>query len=169
MTDQEFWQLVTASDVFATSDQLAEQLKARLTPLDNETLAAFDKAFNLKMRESYRWDLWGAAYLIAACNSEFAFSEFRCWLISRGQEVFERTLKKPDDLADFDVMSRQEQQPYPYLDEYDLIAGQLYEDRVEQELPFMPSGQDQPKGKRFKDRPKLLKTNYPKLFALYRS
>ena len=169
MTDQEFWQLVTATDVFSSSDELAQQLKDRLTSLDDETLAAFDKAFNLKMRESYRWDLWGAADLIAACNSECAFSEFRCWLISRGQDVFEKTLKKPDDLADFDIMSRKEQQPYPYLDEYDLIAGQLYEDRVGEELPFILSGQDQPKGKRFKDRPKLLKTNYPKLFSQYRT
>ena len=169
MTELEFWQLATAENMQATSDDIAEQLKAKLTPLDDQSLAAFDKHFNLRMRESYQWKLWGAAYLIAACNSEFAFSEFRCWLISRGQAVFEKTLKNPDDLADFDIMTKKDNQPYPYLDEYDLIAGQIYEDRGEEELPFMPSGQDHPKGKRFKDRPKFLKTSYPKLFSQYRS
>lgn len=169
MTDLQFWQLVTAQDMFASSDELAEQLKARLMPLDDQTLAAFDKCFNLKMRETYRWNLWGAAYLIAGCNSEFGFSEFRCWLISRGQEVFESTIANPDNLAGCEVMSLKDGKAYPYLDEYDLIAGQTYEDRVGEELPFMPSGQDQPKGKRFKDRPKFLKAAYPKLFKQYRT
>ena len=50
---------------------------------------------------------------------------------------------------------------------YDLIAGLLYEQRNEDELPFAPSGLDQPKGKRFKDKPKFLKLAYPQLFAKY--
>lgn len=169
MTELEFWQLVTAQDALASSDEIAGQLKAKLTPLSDQTLAAFDKHFNLKMRETYTWNLWGAAYLIAGCNSEFAFSEFRCWLISRGREVFDQTIACPDDLADFDGLSLKDGKAYPYLDEYDLIAGQIYEDRVGQELPFVPSGQDQPRGKRFKDRPKFLKASYPKLFRQYRT
>lgn len=169
MTESEFWQLVTADDFFAGSDEIAKQLTSKLASLDDPTLAAFDKHFNLRMRETYTWSLWGAAYLIAGCNSEFAFSEFRCWLISRGQEVFDKTIANPDNLADFDLMSQKDGQPYPYLDEYDLIAGQIYEDRIGQELPFVPSGQDHPKGKRFKDRPKFLKMAYPKLFRQYRT
>lgn len=167
MTETEFWQLVTARDPLATSDELAQQLTDKLNPLTDEQLAAFDKHFSLKMRDSYTWRLWGAAYIIGGCNSEYAFAEFRCWLISRGQDIFEQALKKPDTLAELDVLKDDEGDPLPYLEEYDLIAGQLFEARNEHELPYLPSGQSQPFGKRFKDTNKYLKTSYPNLFAKY--
>ena len=167
MTEHEFWQLVTASDPFAAPDQIADDLKARLASLTDEQLAAFDKHFNQKMRETYIWPLWGAAFVIAGCNSEYSFSEFRCWLISRGEHIFKATLAQPDNLADFDVVPMKAQLPYPFLDEYDLIAGLLYEERTEDELPFVPSGLSEPKGKRFKDKAKELKKTYPKLYQKY--
>ncbi|MGB1299460.1 MAG: DUF4240 domain-containing protein, partial [Psychrobium sp.] len=43
MTETEFWQLVTAQDPLATSDELAQQLTDKLNPLTDEQLAAFDK------------------------------------------------------------------------------------------------------------------------------
>ncbi len=167
MTEIEFWQLVTAANPLAGSDELAEQLSEKLTPLDDEQLAAFDKHFSLKMRDSYTWRVWGAAFIIAGCNSEYAFAEFRCWLISRGQETFEQALKKPDTLANLDIAQDKEGFANPYLEEYDLIAGQLFEERNEHELPYVPSGQSQPFGKRFKDTRKYLKTSYPNLFEKY--
>lgn len=167
MTESNFWQLVTATDMTCDSDTLAEQLTARLTPLTDDELAAFDKHFNLKMRDSYLWDVWGAAFVIAGCNSEFAFSEFRSWLISRGEDTFKRALKAPDTLAVLEINLNEDGLANPYLDEYDLIAGQLFEERNDTELPFVPSGQSQPKGKRFKDKPKFLKQTYPQLFERY--
>lgn len=68
-----------------------------------------------KMRLSYEWSLWGAAYVIAGCNSEYGFSEFRCWLISRGQTVFETCLAQADNLADFDVVPVKDDLPYPFF------------------------------------------------------
>lgn len=167
MTETEFWQLVTAHDPLATSDELAQQLTDKLTPLTDEQLAVFDKYFSLKMRDSYTWRLWGAAFIIAGCNSEYAFAEFRCWLISRGQTVFEQALKKPDTLANLEILQDKEGHALPYLEEYDLIAGQLFESRNEGELPYVPSGHSQPFGKRFKDTRKYLKTSYPNLFIKY--
>jgi len=167
MTESEFWQLATAKDMASCNDVLARELTAHLTPLDDDELAAFDKYFNLCMRDSYTWDLWGAAFIIAGCNSEFAFAEFRCWLISRGQNTFKQALKNPDSLSELAIMIDKDGHANPYLEEYDLIAGQLFEARNECELPFVPSGQSQPQGKRFKDKPKLLKKNYPQLFEHY--
>ncbi|ATC95004.1 DUF4240 domain-containing protein [Pseudoalteromonas tunicata] len=167
MTEQQFWQLVTANDFFADPEIIADELKSKLTTLDNDQLAAFDKLFSQKMRLSYEWSLWGAAYVIAGCNSEYGFSEFRCWLISRGQTVFETCLAQADNLADFDVVPVKDDLPYPFLDEYDLIAGMIYESRTEDELPFVPSGLSQPRGKRFKDKSKELKKVYPKLYQRF--
>ena len=52
----------------------------------------FDKQFNLRMRKAYTWDLFGAAYVMAGCNDDYGFSEFLCWLISRGEQVFLKAL-----------------------------------------------------------------------------
>lgn len=167
MTEEQFWQLVSATDLHADSDTLATELTDKLTPLTDEELAAFDKHFNLRMRDSYTWDLWGAAFVISGCNSEYAFAEFRCWLISRGQEAYYNSLKKPDTIACLYIGQDKEGYADPYLDEYDLIAGQIFEGRHEGELPYVLSGQNQPQGKRFKDKTKVLKASYPKLFELY--
>jgi hypothetical protein len=167
MNESEFWHYVTATDLKAEVEAVAETLKQKLIPLDNQALADFDKFFSIKMRQSYLWELWGAAYVTAGCDSEYAFAEFRCWLISRGQAIFEAALKNPDSLANHDIFLQKNDMPYPYLDEYDLIAGLIYEERTGEELPFVPSGLSEPKGKRFKDKTKVLKTLYPNLFAKF--
>ena len=167
LSSSEFWQLVTVEDKTAEPGSLSERLKMRLSNLTDEQLIEFDKQFSLCMRQSYTWDLFGAAFVMAGCNDDYGFSEFRCWLISRGEAVFNAALDNADSLADCTPVYHLNEQPYPYLDEYDLIAGLLYEERNEDELPFVPSGLEQPKGKRFKDKPKFLKLAYPQLFAKY--
>ncbi|PAJ73017.1 hypothetical protein CJF42_18055 [Pseudoalteromonas sp. NBT06-2] len=167
MTEEQFWTLVQAPDFHASPNEIADNLKEKLEKLSDEKLADFDKYFNQKMRISYTWDLWAAAFIICGCNSEYAFSEFRSWLISRGRAIFDKTLEYPDNLAAYDVIPVKDDQPYPYLDEYDLLAGQIYEERTEEELPFISSGVDEPQGKRFKNKTKFLKLKYPELFKLY--
>ncbi len=167
MNEDTFWQLVQTGDNFAEPQEIAENLKIKLAKLNNQQLAEFDRYFAIKMRYSYTWKLWGAVFVIAGCDSEYAFSEFRCWLISRGQEVFEKTCKNPDCLAGFNVIPVKDNQPWPYLDDYDLIPGLIFEERTGEELAFIPSGQNQPEGKRFKNKASALKLTYPKLFSLY--
>ena len=167
MTETQFWQYVTTTEPLASSDELATKLTEKLTALSDDDLAAFDKFFSLKMRDSYTWRLWGAAFIISGCNSEYAFAEFRCWLISRGQSAFEQALKKPDSLSTLTISTDKDGFYSPYLEEYDLIAGQIFENRTEQELPYVPSGQNQPFGKRFNDKRKHLKSSYPALFDKY--
>ena len=167
LSSSEFWQLVTVEDKTAEPESVSERLKALLSDLTDEQLIEFDKQFSLCMRQSYTWELFGAAFVMAGCNDDYGFSEFRCWLISRGEAAFKAALDNADSLADCTPVYHLNEQPYPYLDEYDLIAGLLYEERNEDELPFVPSGLEQPKGKRFKDKPKFLKQAYPQLFAKY--
>jgi hypothetical protein len=52
------------------------------------------------MAESYRWDLWGAAYLINGGCSDDGFDYFRGWLLSQGRAIWQATLADPDSLAD---------------------------------------------------------------------
>ncbi|QDF77136.1 MULTISPECIES: DUF4240 domain-containing protein [Shewanella] len=167
MKEIEFWQLVTRSQPQQDQESLAADLKGKLMLLSDEELAAFDKIFSQQMRRAYLWSLWGAAYIVTGCDSEYGFAEFRCFLISLGQEWFEKVLVDPDQLAQLPAWPEKDGYAYPFVDEYDLMAGQIYEDRTGQELPFVPSGQATPQGKKFSHKKKQLKATYPQLFQLF--
>lgn len=167
MTEVEFWALVTRTEAAQPQESLVQALKQKLTELSNEELKAFDKIFSQQMRRSYLWSVWGAAYIITGCDSEYAFAEFRCFLISLGQERYDAVIIHPDSLARLSAWPEKDGYAYPFVDEYDLIAGQLYEDRTGQELPFMPSGKATPVGKKFSTKPKDLKQQYPELSARF--
>ncbi|MCL1089186.1 DUF4240 domain-containing protein [Shewanella profunda] len=167
MTEVEFWALVTRTDAAQPQESLAQALKQKLTELSNEELKAFDKMFGQQMRRSYLWSVWGAAYIITGCDSEYAFAEFRCFLISLGQERYDAVVADPDSLARLSAWPQKDGYAYPFVDEYDLIAGQIYEDRTGQELPFMPSGKATPAGKKFSTKSKDLKQQYPELSACF--
>ena len=51
------------------------------------------------MNESYRWDLWSAAYLANGGCSGDGFDYFRGWLIGQGRTAYETVLADPDALA----------------------------------------------------------------------
>ncbi|MGI2260409.1 DUF4240 domain-containing protein [Shewanella sp. GXUN23E] len=163
MTEQEFWQLVTRASLNQSDTEITAQLQARLAPLSDEQLAAFDKHFAIQMRRSYQWSVWGAAYVVTGLDTEYAFAEFRSYLISLGKDWFEQIVLNPDALALVPEFPLMDEYPYPFLQEYDLVAGQLYENRTDHELPFVSSGQSSPAGKKFDDRPKSLKKTYPQL------
>ncbi|WP_076412070.1 DUF4240 domain-containing protein [Shewanella sp. UCD-KL12] len=163
MTELDFWQLVTRVSPEQDQVSLAENLKAKLECLSDEELVEFDKIFGQQMRRSYFWTVWGAAYIITGCDSEYAFAEFRCFLISLGKDWYDRIIANPDDIALLPEWPEKDGYPYPYVDEYDLLAGQIFEDRTADELPFVPSGRATPQGKKFTTKKKQLKLAYPQL------
>ncbi|MDL3986139.1 DUF4240 domain-containing protein [Shewanella xiamenensis] len=167
MTDVEFWDLVTRSEPAQSQESLVEALKLKLSKLSDEELKVFDKLFGQQMRRSYLWSVWGAAYIITGCDSDYAFAEFRAFLISLGQARYEAVIAQPDSLAKLTAWPEKDGYAYPFIEDYDLIAGQLYEDRTGKELPFMPSGKATPVGKKFSTKPKDLRQQYPELSARF--
>lgn len=167
MTEVEFWQLVTRTNPEQSAEELLARLKDRLSLLDNESLKAFDKCFAQQMRRSYLWSVWGAAYIVAGCDSDYAFAEFRAFLISLGEDAYHRIVENPDALGDLTAWPVKDNYAYPFIEDYDLIAGQIYEDRTEQELPFVPSGKATPAGKKFSTKAKDLRKTYPRLSARF--
>ncbi len=167
MTEVEFWDLVTRSEPAQSQESLAQALKEKLATLDDEALTAFDKIFGQQMRRSYLWSVWGAAYIITGCDSDYAFAEFRSFLISLGKSQYDAVIDEPDSLAQLSAWPEKDGYAYPFIEDYDLIAGQLYEDRTGKELPFMPSGKATPAGKKFNSKPKALKLQYPQLSARF--
>src|SRR5258708_29445653 len=96
-----FWQLIDASREQA-GDDLEEQvdnLRARIEQLELDEIIQFGERFADYWSKAYTWDLWAAAYIIGGGCSDDGFLDFRAWLISKGEKVYEEALKDPESLA----------------------------------------------------------------------
>ncbi|KOG85365.1 DUF4240 domain-containing protein [Streptomyces varsoviensis] len=102
MDETEFWSLIDATRQAADGDpeDQADLLIERLTQLDPDSVLYFARHFEARYNRAYRWDLWGAAWVLLDGADDEVFDCFRCWLIGQGREVFEGALHEPDDLAD---------------------------------------------------------------------
>jgi hypothetical protein len=106
MDETRFWELIEEASHaapghdMASADRQAAALEKRLAELSRPEIVAFQEILDRKRDESYRWDLWGAAYLMNGGCSDDCFDYFRGWLIGRGRKVFEAALRDPDSLAD---------------------------------------------------------------------
>jgi Protein of unknown function (DUF4240) len=100
MNREQFWALVESTGG-GGCEQHAQRLKAELGRLPLTEILAFGRIQRQLLAESYRWDLWGAAYLIQAGCGDNGFDAFRGgWLIGQGRAVFEAALRDPDSLAE---------------------------------------------------------------------
>ncbi|TGB16337.1 DUF4240 domain-containing protein [Streptomyces sp. MZ04] len=102
MDETEFWEIVDRTRVAAEGDpeDHADLLAERLLELEPDMVLDFARHFEARYNRAYRWDLWGAAWILLGGASDDAFDYFRCWLIGQGREVFEGALHDPDSLAD---------------------------------------------------------------------
>ncbi|MEY2196784.1 DUF4240 domain-containing protein [Neobacillus sp. BF23-41] len=99
MNKTEYWNLIEQSKSYK-EDQV-EWLTEELSKKSIDEIVDFEFIFESYMKESYQSHLWGAAYLIMGGCSDDSFDYFRGWLISQGQEVYEKTLKEPEFLANY--------------------------------------------------------------------
>ncbi|MFF7381120.1 DUF4240 domain-containing protein [Streptomyces massasporeus] len=102
MDETEFWELVDDAREASEGDpeEQADLLVDRLAQLDPDSVLDFARHFESRYNRAYRWDLWGAAWVLLDGASDDAFDFFRCWLIGQGREVFEGAVHDPDALAD---------------------------------------------------------------------
>ncbi|NLE71752.1 MAG: DUF4240 domain-containing protein [Actinomycetales bacterium] len=100
----ELWDLIETAREEADdpddADSVAAALTRALSETRPETIEEFDEAIGRLVAESYRTDLWAAAYLINGGASDDGFDYFRGWLIAQGRDVYEAAVADPDSLAD---------------------------------------------------------------------
>ncbi len=120
-----FWALIDASrrgvdadDPDAQLETLAVQL-AKLTP---EELIGFQCVFDALLDESYRADLWAAAFLINGGCSDDGFEYFCRGLVALGQKPYEAALANPDSLAR--VIKESDEIDFEQIA---CVAGEVYE------------------------------------------
>ncbi len=171
MDETEFWALVDGARVDADGDpeEQADLLVERLVLLDPETVLDFARHFEARYQRAYRWDLWGAAWVLLDGASDDAFDFFRCWLIGQGREVFEGALHDPDALAellgDFDEEIDGDGEDLGYA------ADEAYEQLTGLVMPGLglPPAPAEPEGTPLDfESEALLAARYPRLWERFR-
>ncbi|MFE2263806.1 DUF4240 domain-containing protein [Streptomyces griseosporeus] len=171
MDETEFWELVDASREAAEGDpeEQADVLVERLRQLDPEAVLDFARHFEARYNRAYRWDLWGAAWVLLDGASDDAFDFFRCWLIGQGREVFEGALHDPDSLADLlddfdeEVDGDGEEIGYAADEAYEELTGGVAPDLGLPPQPAEPEGAPLD----FEDE-RALAERFPKLWERFR-
>lgn len=136
----ELWDLIETAREEADdpddADSVAAALTRALSETRPETIEAFDAALGRLVAESYRTDLWAAAYLINGGASDDGFDYFRGWLVTQGRDVFEAAVAEPDSLADVPAVRRAAADG-DELECEDVLnaAWDAYEDATGEELP----------------------------------
>ncbi len=135
MEKAEFWTIIDASRDAAEGDAEAqlETLSEALAVLSPDDIVAFDRHLSAYHIRAYDWALWGAAYVIGGGCSDDGFMDFRGWLISRGEQVYEAALLDPESLVDV-VMDDEDCQ----VEGYQYIASQVWEEQTGKEADEFP-------------------------------
>ncbi|MFF3905168.1 DUF4240 domain-containing protein [Streptomyces sp. NPDC001848] len=172
MDETEFWELMDASREAAEGDpeEQADMLVERLLQLDPESVLDFARHFESRFNRSYRWDLWGAAWVLLDGASDDAFDSFRCWLIGQGRHVFEGALHDPDSLAD--LLEDFDEEIDGEGEELGYAADEAYEQLTGTETPDLdiPPTPAEPEGTPFDlEQDSVLAERYPRLWDRFRS
>lgn len=126
MSEDEFWDVIERVKI-STEDwgERPEVLKRILSQLPARNILEFKNLYYAKLVESYRWDLWGAAFTINGGCSDDSFDYWRDFLISEGKSVYENAIKDPESLADLEDIEDAGLEDYRYAieDAYQAVTG----------------------------------------------
>jgi len=157
MDEQNFWDIIRR--VKEESYHYTERpgrLQTRLLTYPVEAIEKFDGFFQEKMDKSYTWNLWALAYLAFGGCSDDSFSDFRAWLISEGQNVFESVLADHDSIIDLRIEPQQ-------LEGYLYVTAKAYELKTKNSIPRHASEILKPSGEEWNEDDDL-KLRYPRLW-----
>jgi len=167
MTREAFWETIDGARAAAMYDRarLPGALRDELAEMDEDELRAFIRHFQDLRNESFRQDLFAAAWIAGGGASDDDFSDFRDWLITLGREAFEDALHDPQRILDH-------AEPADWRDPFDAGVGEAIYDVYEEvtgvrelapdELRLQPA---HPAGRAWK--PEELPRRFPKLWRAY--
>jgi hypothetical protein len=126
MNIEEFWEIIEkGKDSDAPEEIISEELK-KLPPSE---IASYQEHFDTLFEQAYRWDLWGAAYMIGGGCSDDGFMDFRYGLISKGKDIYNNALENPDSLASLGPDTEIENEMFGY------VAQDVYKEMTDNEIP----------------------------------
>jgi len=173
MNADQFWKMIEASrrrfdplHADGNMERQLEDLRALLLELSPKQIIGFRDCLREQMDLAFRWELWGAAYIIANGCSDDGFVYFRYWLISMGQQVFQEALKDPESLARVADAPGIED---VFFEEFSYVPAEAYEEAAGREIPSYPGHvRTLPQGDKWNSAGDDLQRRFPILWARYR-
>lgn len=161
MTSHEFWQIIAQAKKNALQvEARPDTLRKLLLTHSAFAVQSLHEIYQKQSRLAYQWDLWAAVYIINDGCSDECFDFFRDWLISEGQETFEKALVDAQSLAELDKIELCE------LEELGYVAGEVFSQLSGQPMPLEQFEHTvHPSGKPWDE--DSLERRYPKLTAKY--
>ena len=102
LNEDKFWDIIESSLKKTTNQDEQEQfLIKEIGKLTLNEIIGFRLKTDKLLYDTYSSEMWCAAYVINGGCSDDGFEYFRCWLISRGKEVYYKAKENPDSLIEF--------------------------------------------------------------------
>lgn len=99
MNEDLYWQIITESLANTSNqDEQEEFLVSRIKKLSPNEMIGFRLRTDKLLYDTYTSEMWCAGYIMNGGCSDDGFEYFRCWVISRGKEVFYKAKENPDSL-----------------------------------------------------------------------
>ena len=174
MPADRFWQLIGRTIGYqADPERQLKALRQVLRELTVPEIEAFERTFHQQQRRAYRWDLWGAAYIMNGGASDDGFEYFQRWLMSKGRTVFEAALADPDSLVE--MIAPGSQGDYEF-ESFAYAAADIWKEKTgidpvtdqQRRFPFISAPPvSEPSGEPFEEDADYLARRYPRLWARF--
>lgn len=105
MNKDAFWKIIEYAKKESNGDRklYTWYIDDSLRFLKQEKILEFQIIFRSYLDIAYKYGLWTAAMIMHGGCTDDEFTDFRCWLISQGEEVYFNALKNPDSLAELPI------------------------------------------------------------------
>ncbi len=99
MDEDLYWSIIDNSlKKTANQDEQEPSLVEELSNLSPKQIIGFQLRTIRFLIDLYTSDVWCAAYIMNGGCSDDGFEYFRCWVISRGRDVYNKAKENPDNL-----------------------------------------------------------------------
>jgi hypothetical protein len=159
-----FWKLIERANKNQPDEDsdIEDKIREQLLALDASQIVEFFSIYLDLAITAYTYELWAAAYLLkgGGCGDS-AFMDFRDWLISQGETVYNEALKDPQTLANVD----DDESFGEYIGDLFSCIYTVYKEKYGEELPVITVNRRLTQDIWFDWKDDEIEAKYPKLTA----
>lgn len=131
LAEERFWEIVSLSlKSSKNEDQQEKSLVKQIELLSPEEMIGFRLRTDQLLHDTYNSEMWCAGYIMNGGCSDDGFEYFRCWIISRGKDIYYRAKKNPDTL----ISEVSDGRDYYEFEDFWYVALSAFENKTGEEL-----------------------------------
>lgn len=130
MNESTFWEIIESSnkkDLYNICPTIVE----KLSKLSDNDIYLFEIILQQKMKEICTWDAFGCLLVLETVTDDEGFSDFRCYIISKGKEFFDLFSKNGAESLANELLKDYGQYGYLRLESLSYVATKALEEKYE--------------------------------------